>query len=106
MSTGETMPANPYIFELVGPRQYNSYDVQKAFEEALGKKVTMKPVETADLDEFYGYVFPPATAKEFAEMNRSFLPGGIIEKDPKPTAAVKKTGQVELLDVFKQLVAQ
>lgn len=84
---------------------YSSLDVQKAFEEVLGKKIVMKPVEKADLEGFYGHVFPPSTAKMFAEMNRSFLPGGVIERDPNPTGVVKK-GQVELVDAFKQLLAQ
>lgn len=104
VSTGESLPSNPYVFNLRGPQEYSSEDVQKAFEEALGKKVGMTPIDVEGLEAFFGYIFDPVTAKDFADMNRSFLPGGIIERDPNPSGAEKK-GQIGLVEVFKGLLA-
>ncbi|KAK4245883.1 hypothetical protein C7999DRAFT_33740 [Corynascus novoguineensis] len=103
LATGTSLPSNPHIFELHGPREYSSLDVQKAFEEVTGKSVEMRPVEKDGLDDFYAAVFPPKVAKEFTAMNKSFLEGGIMYEDPQPTGE-KKYGKTELVEVVKQLL--
>jgi hypothetical protein len=69
-----------------------------------GKSLEIKPVEKAGLGDFYAAVFPPMVAKHFAEMNASYLDGGILYEDPQPTEE-KKRGKTELIEVLKELVA-
>lgn len=95
---------NPTIYELHGPREYTSLDVQQAFARATGKEVEVRPVEKDGLDAFYAAVFPPGVAKLFAEMNRSFLEGGILDVDPEPTKEETKYGKTELGEVIRELV--
>ncbi|KAK4238760.1 hypothetical protein C8A03DRAFT_14801 [Achaetomium macrosporum] len=102
LATGNPLPRTPYIFELHGPRAYTSVDVQKAFEEVSGKKIEMRPVEKAGLGDFYAAVFPPTVAKLFAEMNASFLEGGIMYEDPQPTGEIRR-GKTELVEVVRQM---
>jgi hypothetical protein len=89
---------------LHGPRTYTSLDVQKAFEEATGKSIEMRPVEKAGLEDFYGAVFPPMVVKEYVAMNLSYLEGGILYEDPEPTTGEKKYGKTELVEVFKGML--
>jgi hypothetical protein len=89
---------------LHGPRPYTSVDVQKAFEVASGKSLEIRPIEKEGLVAFYSAVFPPGVAKLFAEMNASFLEGGILYEDPNPTKEIRK-GKTELVEVVKQLCA-
>ncbi|KAK1758943.1 hypothetical protein QBC47DRAFT_370795 [Echria macrotheca] len=103
LATGNPLKSNPYIFDLVGPRPYTSLDVQRAWEEATGKTLEMRPVGKDGLAEFYGHVFPPVVAKRYTEMNLSFLPGGIIYEQSQPTGEVRK-GRVELVDEFRKLL--
>lgn len=103
VATGTPLPSNPHIFELHGPRAYNSVDVQRVFEEATGKSLEMRPVEKAGLGEFYAAVFPPTVAKHFAEMNASYLEGGILYENPQPTGE-KKYGKTELIEAVRQLL--
>lgn len=77
--------------------------MQKAFEEVTGKSLEMRPVEKAGLGDFYAAVFPPMVAKHFAEMNASYLEGGILFEDPEPTGE-KKYGKTELVEVFRGLI--
>ncbi|KAH6612918.1 hypothetical protein B0J18DRAFT_70750 [Chaetomium sp. MPI-SDFR-AT-0129] len=95
---------NPIIYELRGPREYTSVDVQQAFAEATGKEIEVRSVEKDGLDAFYAAVFPPGVAKLFAEMNRSFLEGGILAVDPEPTKGETKYGKTELGEVIRGLV--
>lgn len=104
LAVGKPLPSSPYIFELHGPRLYTSVDVQKAFEEASGKTVEIRPIGKDGLLEFYSAVFPPAVAEKFAEMNLSFLEGGVLYEDPNPTGEVRK-GTTELVEAVKQMYA-
>lgn len=105
LATGQGTPvqSSPYIFDLVGPRDYSSLDVHAAWEEATGKKLEMRPVEKAGLAEFYATVFPPGVAERMAELNLGILPGGVLAENSKPTGETKK-GKTELVEVFKQLL--
>lgn len=102
LAAGNTLSSRPYVFELHGPRPYNSLDVQRAFEEVSGKSVEVRPVEKAGLLDFYSAVFLPSVAKHFTEMNESFLAGGILYEDPNPTGEVRH-GKTELVDAVKQM---
>jgi hypothetical protein len=77
--------------------------VQKAFEEATGKSIEMRPVEKAGLEDFYAAVFPPMVVKEYVGMNLSYLEGGILYEDPEPTEE-KKYAKMELVEVFKGML--
>jgi uncharacterized protein YbjT (DUF2867 family) len=103
LAAGTAVPLNPHIYELWGPRAYTSEDVHKAFEEVLGKSVEMRPIEKDGLDDFYAAVFPPVVAAHFAEMNRSYLAGGILYEDPQPTGEIRH-GKTELVEVFRQML--
>ncbi|GAB1318507.1 NAD-dependent epimerase/dehydratase [Madurella fahalii] len=102
LAAGNTLGSKPYIFDLHGPRQYNSLDVQRAFEQVSGKSVEVRPVEKAGLLDFYSAVLPPSAAKHFTEMNESFLPGGILHENPNPTGEIRY-GKTELVDAVKQM---
>ncbi|KAK4205093.1 hypothetical protein QBC40DRAFT_271702 [Triangularia verruculosa] len=97
---------HPVILELHGP-QYTSIDVKDAFEEVLGKEVEMKLIPKEGLLEYYGAVFPDYVAREYAEMNESFLEGGVLEWDPKaePSGEVRE-GETGLKEVFAELLKQ
>ncbi|KAK0641801.1 hypothetical protein B0T16DRAFT_220870 [Cercophora newfieldiana] len=97
------LKANPYIFELHGPRVYSSIDTQRAWAEAAGKDIEVRPVEREGLGEYFGSFLGPVRVKEYVDMTLSFLPGGIIHQDPNPTGEVRK-GKTELVEVFKQLL--
>ena len=103
LTTGNTLKAVPYIFDLQAPNMYSSVDVHKAWEEAAGKTLEMKLIPKEGLAEFYGAVFPPPVAESYVEMNTALLPGGIIVEDPNPTGETRY-GKTELVDVFKQLL--
>ncbi|KAL2167420.1 hypothetical protein VTG60DRAFT_1326 [Thermothelomyces hinnuleus] len=103
LATGGALPSNPHVFELRGPRDYSSLDVQKAFEEVTGKSVELRAVERDELDGFYAAVFPPSVAARFTAMTKSFLEGGILYEDPQPTGE-KKYGATELVEVLRQLL--
>lgn len=102
LKTGQGLEKSPYIFELEGPA-YSSLDVQKAWEEALGKKLEMKVIPKEGLAEFYGSVFPPALAQRYVEMNLCFMEGGILYENPNPTGETRKA-KTELVEVFKNLL--
>lgn len=98
------LKTTPYIFELHGPRNYSSIDVQYAWAQAAGKPtVELRPIEREGLVEFFGTFLGPVRAQKYAEMTLGFLPGGIIERDPEPTGEVRK-GKTELVEVFKELL--
>ena len=104
LATGTPLPANPHIFELHGPRTYTASDVHKIFEEVTGKSIELRPVPKEGLDAFYAAVFPPLVAAYYSEMNKSYLPGGILDVNPEPTVGETKYGTTELKEVVKQLV--
>ncbi|KAH6857042.1 hypothetical protein B0I37DRAFT_89150 [Chaetomium sp. MPI-CAGE-AT-0009] len=103
LATGTPLPTSPHVYELHGPRPYTSADVHQIFEEVTGKSIELRPVEKEGLDDFYAAVFPPMVAAYYAEMNRSYLPGGILHVDPQPTGEIRY-GTTELREVVKQLV--
>ena len=102
LATGADMPVRPYAFELHGPRDYTVRDVQNAFQNIIKQKVTVKPIETEQLTAFFSQVLPPSIVGSMVEMTRSFLPGGILTKNVPDEKHIKR-GQVELLDVIKNL---
>ena len=104
LGSGEKYAESPYVFDLQGPREYSSLDVQKAFAEAAGKEIEVRPVQKSELLGFYASVFPPETAKEMAQMNYSFLEGGLLYENPNPTGVTRR-GTTELVDVLKELYA-
>ncbi|KAL2267871.1 hypothetical protein VTJ83DRAFT_5148 [Remersonia thermophila] len=103
LSAGAALPARPYAYELHGPRDYTSNDVRTALEEAAGRTLDMKAVPREGLYDFYAAVFPPKVAQLYAEMNASYLEGGILDENPRPTGEVRR-GATELGDVFRGLV--
>ena len=96
------MASRPFIFELHGPDMYTSKGVHDAFDQVSGKKIEMQPIPQDGLVDFYGAVFPPMVAAAFAEMNASYLPGGILYEGYQP-AVEKKHGDTGLLDVVKEI---
>ncbi len=99
LAAGTAPASSPHIYELHGPRAYTSLDAQKAFQEVSGKSLDMQPIPKDGLGEFYAAVFPPMVAAAFAEMNASYLEGGILYENPQPTGEIKygKTGLLEVL---------
>lgn len=82
IADGERLKS-PYIFELHGPCDFAPLDVQAAFSRAVGKEVSIKPIEQDQLRAFYSQIFPPSIVGEWVEMAISFLPGGLaVEKLP------------------------
>ncbi|KAF4595060.1 NAD-dependent epimerase/dehydratase [Ophiocordyceps camponoti-floridani] len=106
MLMGRTMPAmKPHIFELHGPRLYSLLDVQQAFCTALGKQISIKPVERADLDAFFSRIFPPQIVGEWVEMATCFLPGGVVAADSISYDDVSvQRGTTELVDAITSAV--
>ncbi|KAK3346322.1 hypothetical protein B0T25DRAFT_571466 [Lasiosphaeria hispida] len=105
LSTGAPLKSNPYIFDLEGPQPYSALDVKRAFEEVVGKELEVRPVEKEGLLDFWSSVFPPEVAKRFTELNLSFLPGGILYENSKPTGETRY-GKTELAEVLKQLLGR
>ncbi len=73
-----------------------------AFEQVSGKKIEMQPIPKDGLVDFYAAVFPPMVAAAFAEMNASYLPGGVMYEGDQP-AVEKKHGVTDLLEVVKEI---
>lgn len=76
--------------------------MQRALEGISGKKVELRPIEKAGLRELYAAVFPPSVAEQFAEMNASYLEGGILCENPQPTGEARH-GKTELLQVVREM---
>ncbi|OAQ70804.1 nucleoside-diphosphate-sugar epimerase [Pochonia chlamydosporia 170] len=100
----EPSPHKPYVFELHGPRMYNSLDVQLAFSDALGKQVGVKPVAKGELHDFYKQVFPEDMVPEWVEMAVSFLPGGIMKPGDVEEGTSVVNAKTELGDAIKVAV--
>ncbi len=73
-----------------------------AFEQVSGKKIEMQPIPQDGLVDFYSAVFPPKVAAAFAEMNSSYLPGGVMYEGEQP-AVETKHGFTELADVVREI---
>lgn len=100
----EPSPHKPYVFELHGPRMYNSLDVQLAFSDALGKQVGVKPVAKGELHDFYKQVFPEDMVPEWVEMAVSFLPGGVMKPGDVEEGTSVVNAKTELGDAIKVAV--
>lgn len=96
--------SNPYIFELQG-QSYSSNDVKKIFEELLGKEVDMRVIPQEGLLDYYRQMFSEHVAREYTEMNQSFLEGGILFLNPEPTPGGEiRRGETELREVLAGLL--
>lgn len=99
------IPERPHIVDVHGPRSYTPKDVQKAFEEAVGKEVELRLVERKDLSQFFAGFLPKNVAEAFTEMTDAFLPGGIMA----PANAEKSSsdrvwrGKTELREAIREL---
>lgn len=99
-----TMPS-PDIYELHGPEDYTPLDVKASLTKAMGKDVEIRPVEQKDLDEFFGHIFPPDQCKEWVEMAKCFLPGGVALLNPPPESESRVVrGKVTLDDMIGEAV--
>ncbi|PLN86542.1 NAD(P)-binding protein [Aspergillus taichungensis] len=97
-----TLPESPYILELHGPKLYSVLDVQRAFQDAVGKDVTVRPVRKQDLAAYFGQFLPPALVRPFVEMTVGFLPGGAIAReDASATGTRVQKGSTDLGEVIK-----
>jgi len=100
-------PTKPYICELHGPQPYTPLDVQKTFSQVLKKHVDVKALEKDELKGFFGQIFAPQIVDEWVEMTRSFLPGGIAEKDlSKPSHVDVIRGETALKEAFESATAE
>lgn len=81
---------NPYIVGLHGPEGYSTQDVQPALEHATGNRVEARLVQDDQLEDFFAQAFEEPMASLFVEMTRSFLPGGVAEKDMNGVARVQR----------------
>ncbi|KAK8863361.1 NmrA family protein [Apiospora arundinis] len=81
---------SPYVFDLHGPKYYSTQDVKQAFEDATGKIIEVKLVQDDQLDGFYAQAFKEPMAGLFTEMTRSFLPGGVAEKEMNEGARIQR----------------
>ena len=101
------LPTKPYICELHGPQPYTPLDVQKTFSQVLKKDVQVKAIEKDALKGFFGQIFPPQIVDEWVKMSKSFLPGGIAEKDlSKPSDVDVICGRTTLKEVFRSATAE
>ncbi|KAK8093693.1 hypothetical protein PG997_000378 [Apiospora hydei] len=89
-SAAPTGDENPFIFDLHGPESYSARDVQRAFEDAMGKKVEVELVQDDQLHGFFAKALKEPMASLFVEMTRSFLPGGFAEKDMNEGARIQR----------------
>ncbi|KAK8036933.1 hypothetical protein PG991_001247 [Apiospora marii] len=92
LAAGSAAPGdeNPFIFDLHGPESYSTRDVQRAFEEATGKRIEVKLVQDDQLQGFFRQAFKEPMTSLFVEMTRSFLPGGVAEKDMNEGARIRR----------------
>lgn len=99
--------SKPHIFELCGPQRYTPLDVQRALSEVLEKEVSIKPIQTEGLAEFYGQIFPSEVVPEWVEMTMSFLPGGVMAADVYESEnGMVEYGKTELIDSIRAAVAK
>lgn len=100
----KTSSAEPYIYELHGPQEYDPSDVRDALSKIINRPVAVKPVERHQLLEFFQKVFPPNVASEFQEMTVGFLPGGKMIVEPDPVTREVIRGETQLEDALRDLV--
>ncbi|KAE8408444.1 hypothetical protein BDV37DRAFT_172968 [Aspergillus pseudonomiae] len=99
------IPESPYIVDVHGPRSYTPKDVQKAFEEAVGKEVELRLVERKDLSQFFAGFLPKNVAEAFTEMTNAFLPGGIMASANTENSNSDRVwrGKTELTEAIREL---
>ncbi|GAB1196544.1 hypothetical protein APSETT444_005816 [Aspergillus pseudonomiae] len=99
------IPESPYIVDVHGPRSYTPKDVQKAFEEAVGKEVELRLVERKDLSQFFAGFLPKNVAEAFTEMTNAFLPGGIMASANTENSNSDRVwrGKTELKEAIREL---
>ena len=100
------IPKRPYVIEVHGPRDYTVKDVQKAFEEAAGHAVEVRPVAKDKLATFFGQFLPEASVGPFVEMTLSFLPGGILANKARlgaSTDARVYRGRIDLVEAIRRM---
>ncbi|RAH78065.1 NAD(P)-binding protein [Aspergillus japonicus CBS 114.51] len=103
----ETAPTGtPDVFELHGPREYSSLDVQRALAKVVGRAVALRPVEKENLTEYFARFLPETAVGPFVEMTLSFLPGGVMYKQyaQRTTEGRVERGTVELEEVVAGLL--
>ena len=76
--------------------------MQKAFQDAVGKAVEVKPVEKTDLGPFFTQFLPGPLVQPFVEMTLSFLEGGVALQNPGEVPNVQR-GKTELGEVIGRL---
>ncbi|TQN73786.1 hypothetical protein CSHISOI_01638, partial [Colletotrichum shisoi] len=106
LGAGSPLRCNPHVFDLQGPRSYSTRDVQRAFEAAAAgrRRVEIRMVEDGQLEGFFAQVFREPMAGMFAEMTRSFLPGGIMAADAYEGTDVQR-GAETLENVVRGMLA-
>ncbi|WQF82490.1 Putative NAD(P)-binding domain, NAD(P)-binding domain superfamily [Colletotrichum destructivum] len=105
LGAGSPLRCNPHVFDLQGPRSYSTRDVQRAFEAATGRRrVEIRMVEHGQLEGFFAQVFREPMASMFAEMTRSFLPGGIMAADAYEGTDVQR-GTETLEKIVREMLA-
>ncbi|QMW34606.1 hypothetical protein G4B84_010072, partial [Aspergillus flavus NRRL3357] len=99
------IPERPHIVDVHGPRSYTPKDVQKAFEEAVGKEVELRLVERKDLSQFFAGFLPKNVAEAFTEMTDAFLPGGIMAPANAENSSSDRVwrGKTELREAIREL---
>ncbi|KAJ4129275.1 hypothetical protein NW768_007810 [Fusarium equiseti] len=100
-------PTKPYICELHGPEPYTPLDVQQTFSQVLNKDVQVKAIVKDELKDFFSQIFALQIVDEWVEMTRSFLPGGVAEKDlSKPSDVDVIRGETTLKAAFESATAE
>ncbi|KAE8357853.1 hypothetical protein BDV27DRAFT_78086 [Aspergillus caelatus] len=99
------IPESPYIVDVHGPSSYTPKDVQKAFEEVVGKEVELRLVEKKDLSQFFAGFLPKNVADAFTEMTIAFLPGGIMANANAENSSSDRVwrGKTELTEAIREL---
>ncbi|KAE8412938.1 hypothetical protein BDV36DRAFT_269889 [Aspergillus pseudocaelatus] len=99
------IPESPYVVDVHGPSSYTPKDVQKAFEEVVGKEVELRLVEKKDLSQFFAGFLPKNVAEAFTEMTIAFLPGGIMANANAENSSSDRVwrGKTELTEAIREL---
>ncbi|KAF3805461.1 hypothetical protein GCG54_00002806 [Colletotrichum gloeosporioides] len=103
LAAGSPLGENPYVFDLHGPDTYSTEDVRSIFEGRIGTSVEAKLVEGVQLEEFFGEIFLPPMAGMFAEMTRSFLPGGVAVEEIVEGSRVQR-GKTTLSEAVERMM--
>ncbi|WYZ39902.1 hypothetical protein EsH8_IV_000243 [Colletotrichum jinshuiense] len=96
------LPHRTYFFDLFGPRNYSTLDIQAAVEELSRKKIEIVSIGRDSLAEFFGQRVPAELVGELVEMTISALPGGVMvpDFDGDENTVWGKTDLIEALRVL------